>query len=115
MNLYLSLSLSLGNLNGTLAKIPAAELGTVVIKEVLKRSNTNAEDVNEVILGQVSHSDLCVARTYYDVTEKPNSIDLQALTAAAGQNPARQAALNAGLPKEVPAFCLNMLCGSGLK
>jgi len=80
----------IGNFNGTLAKTPAAELGTVVIKEVLKRSNTNAEDVNEVILGQ-------------------------ALTAGAGQNPARQAAWNAGLPKEVPAFCLNMLCGSGLK
>lgn len=102
----------LGNFNGTLAKTPAAELGTIVIKEVLKRSNTNAEDVNEVILGQVNRGNLCVERRY--VKWKIN-FPSQALTAGAGQNPARQAAWNAGLPKEVPAFCLNMLCGSGLK
>lgn len=68
----------------------ASDLGAVVIEEVLKRSNTDASDVNEVILGQ-------------------------ALTAAAGQNPARQAAWKAGIPKEVPAFSINFLCGSGLK
>lgn len=68
----------------------AADLGAVVIKEVLARSNTDPADVNEVILGQ-------------------------ALTAAAGQNPARQAALKAGIPKETPAYLVNLLCGSGLK
>lgn len=81
---------SSGNFNGTLAQLPAAELGSIVVKEVLSRGNTNATDVNELILGQ-------------------------ALTASAGQNPARQAALKAGLPKEVPAYLCNMLCGSGLK
>lgn len=86
----LKIYFSEGNFNGTLAKVPAAELGTIVIKEVLKRSNTSADDVNEVVLGQ-------------------------ALTAAAGQNPARQASLNAGIPKEIPAYLVNMLCGSGLK
>lgn len=65
-------------------------MGAVVIKEVLARSNTDPADVNEVILGQ-------------------------ALTAAAGQNPARQAALKAGIPKETPAYLVNLLCGSGLK
>lgn len=65
-------------------------MGAVVIKEVLARSNTAPADVNEVILGQ-------------------------ALTAAAGQNPARQAALKAGLPQETPAYLVNLLCGSGLK
>lgn len=79
-----------GSFNGAFSKLSAADLGTVVIKEVLARSNTNPSDVDEVILGQ-------------------------ALTAAAGQNPARQAALSAGIPKEVPAYLVNLLCGSGLK
>lgn len=61
-----------------------------MIKEVLERANLTASDVNEVILGQ-------------------------ALQAAQGQNPARQAALKAGIPIEVPAYGVNMLCGSGLK
>lgn len=62
----------------------------MVVKEVLSRAATNATDVDEVILGQ-------------------------ALTAGAGQNPARQAAWKAGIPKECPAYSCNMLCGSGLK
>ena len=75
---------------GSLSTIPASDLGAIVIKEVLKRANVDAGDVNEIILGQV-------------------------LTAAQGQNPARQAAFKAGIPKEVPSYLVNMLCGSGLK
>ncbi|XP_058118890.1 acetyl-CoA acetyltransferase [Anopheles ziemanni] len=80
----------IGNFLGTLASLSAAELGAVVVKEVLLRASVDPADVNEVILGQ-------------------------ALTAGQGQNPARQASLKAGVPKEVPAFNINMLCGSGLK
>lgn len=68
----------------------ASDLGAVVIKEVLARANTDPADVDEVILGQ-------------------------ALSAAAGQNPARQAAMKAGIPQTTPAFLVNFLCGSGLK
>ncbi|XP_035783268.1 acetyl-CoA acetyltransferase-like isoform X2 [Anopheles albimanus] len=75
---------------GTLASLTAAELGAVTVKEVLKRAGVEGSDVNEVILGQ-------------------------ALTAGQGQNPARQASIKAGVPKEVPAYTINMLCGSGLK
>ncbi|XP_058449578.1 acetyl-CoA acetyltransferase-like [Malaya genurostris] len=80
----------IGNFLGTVSSLSAAELGSVVVKEVLTRANVPPADVDEVILGQ-------------------------ALTAGQGQNPARQAVLKAGLPKEVPAFLVNMLCGSGLK
>ncbi|XP_031628225.1 acetyl-CoA acetyltransferase, cytosolic-like isoform X2 [Contarinia nasturtii] len=80
----------IGNLNGTLSKLPASDLGAIVVKEVLNRANVNAADVDEVILGQT-------------------------LSAGARQNPARQASLKAGVPQNVPAFSLNMLCGSGLK
>uniref|UniRef100_A0A182JTB2 Acetyl-CoA acetyltransferase n=1 Tax=Anopheles christyi TaxID=43041 RepID=A0A182JTB2_9DIPT len=80
----------IGNFMGTLATLSAADLGAVVVKEVLQRAGVDPADVNEVILGQ-------------------------ALTAGQGQNPARQASIKAGLPKEVPAFNINMLCGSGLK
>ncbi|XP_037938562.1 acetyl-CoA acetyltransferase, cytosolic [Teleopsis dalmanni] len=80
----------IGNLGGTLSQIKASDLGSIVIKEALKRAEVKGEDVTEVIIGQ-------------------------ALTAGQGQNPARQSALKAGLPIEVPAFVLNMLCGSGLK
>lgn len=73
-----------------MSSLSAANLGATVIKSVLQRANVNGKDVNEVILGQ-------------------------ALTAGQGQNPARQAALAAGLPIEVPAYLINMLCGSGLK
>ncbi|KAH8408723.1 hypothetical protein KR215_011482 [Drosophila sulfurigaster] len=80
----------IGSFNGTLSKLKASDLGSVVIKEVLRRANVEAAQVNEVIMGQ-------------------------ALTAGQGQNPARQASLKAGLPIEVPAYGINMLCGSGLK
>ncbi|XP_017863104.1 PREDICTED: acetyl-CoA acetyltransferase [Drosophila arizonae] len=80
----------IGSFNGTLSKLKASDLGSVVIKEVLKRAHVEAPQVNEVIMGQ-------------------------ALTAGQGQNPARQAALKAGLPIEVPAYGINILCGSGLK
>lgn len=81
---------ALGNFGGSLAGIPAAELGATVIKGLLERSGLKPEQVNEVILGQV-------------------------LTAGNGQNPARQAVLSAGLPVEVPAMTINKVCGSGLK
>ncbi|XP_016957498.1 acetyl-CoA acetyltransferase [Drosophila biarmipes] len=80
----------IGSFNGTLSKLKASDLGSVVIQEVLRRANVEGQQVSEVILGQ-------------------------ALTAGQGQNPARQAALKAGLPIQVPAYGINMLCGSGLK
>ena len=79
-----------GKFGGTLAKTPAAELGAVVIRELLKRSNLQGEQISEVILGQV-------------------------LQAGTGQNPARQAVIKAGLPHGVPAMTINKVCGSGLK
>ena len=81
---------AIGSFNGSLANLPAHKLGEVVIKEILQRSNIDGADVSEVILGQI-------------------------LTGAAGPNPARQASINAGLPKEVPAWGINQLCGSGLR
>ncbi len=81
---------AIGTFGGTLAGIPAHELGAVVIRALLGRTGVAAESVDEVILGQV-------------------------LTAGVGQNPARQAAMAAGLPKEVPAMTINKVCGSGLK
>ncbi|MCR5857076.1 acetyl-CoA C-acetyltransferase [Mesorhizobium sp. J428] len=79
-----------GSFNGSFAATPAHELGAVVIKEVLARAGVDAKEVDEVILGQV-------------------------LTAAAGQNPARQASIAAGLPIETTAWGLNQVCGSGLR
>ncbi len=79
-----------GNFSGTLASIPASALGTAVIKNLLERTNLDPALVDEVILGQV-------------------------LTGGTGQNPARQAAVEAGLPVECPAMTINKLCGSGLK
>ncbi|MCP1623774.1 acetyl-CoA C-acetyltransferase [Pseudomonas nitroreducens] len=81
---------AIGAFQGSLANIPAHELGSLVIRSLLERSGVKAEQIDEVILGQV-------------------------LTAGAGQNPARQAAIGAGLPVEVPAMTINKLCGSGLK
>jgi acetyl-CoA C-acetyltransferase len=81
---------AVGAFNGVYGSLPAHELGATVIGEVLKRAGVAAADVDEVILGQV-------------------------LTAAAGQNPARQASIHAGLPKETTAWGLNQLCGSGLR
>jgi len=79
-----------GSFNGSLAGVSAVTLGETVIKEVLRRSGVAPADVSEVILGQV-------------------------LTAATGQNPARQASIKAGLPIETPAFTINQVCGSGLR
>ena len=81
---------AVGKFGGLLARIPAAELGARVIKALLSRSGLEPEQISEVILGQV-------------------------LTAGCGQNPARQAALKAGLPDSVPAMTVNKVCGSGLK
>lgn len=80
----------IGTFGGTLANITAAELGAIVIKEALKRAGVNPADVNEVIMGNV-------------------------LQAGQGQNPARQAAIKAGIPVEVPSTTINKVCGSGLK
>lgn len=80
---------AIGVMGGELSTVPAAELGTVVIKEALKRAGVKPEQVDEVYMG-------CV------------------IQAAQGQNPARQAAVNAGLPVEIPATTINVLCGSGL-
>jgi acetyl-CoA C-acetyltransferase len=81
---------AVGKFNGSLAKIPAPELGAHVIKALLERAHLKPEQISEVIMGQV-------------------------LTAASGQNPARQAGLKAGLPSSVPAMTINVVCGSGLK
>jgi acetyl-CoA C-acetyltransferase len=81
---------AIGKFGGSLAKVPASELGAIVIKEVLARAGVKPDQVDEVIMGQV-------------------------LTAGVGQNPARQASLKAGLPVSVPAMTINKVCGSGLK
>ena len=81
---------AIGSFGGALADVPAHKLGAAVIAEVLRRAGVAPEAVSEVILGQV-------------------------LTAGAGQNPARQAAIAAGLPYAVPAMTINKVCGSGLK
>lgn len=81
---------AVGSFQGALAHIPAVELGAAVIRQLLAQTGLDPALVDEVILGQV-------------------------LTAGAGQNPARQAAIRAGLPHAVPAMTLNKVCGSGLK
>lgn len=81
---------AIGSFMGSLSKIPATELGAIVIKEALNRAGLKGEQVDEVIMGNV-------------------------LQAGLGQGPARQSALIAGLPVDVPATTINMLCGSGLK
>ncbi|MER8692532.1 acetyl-CoA C-acetyltransferase [Mesorhizobium opportunistum] len=81
---------AVGSFNGAFVATPAHELGAVVVKELLARAGVEAAEVDEVILGQV-------------------------LTAAQGQNPARQASIMAGLPKETTAWSLNQVCGSGLR
>ncbi len=80
----------IGNFGGGLSSVPAHYLGETVIKSVLEKAKVAPADVSEVILGQI-------------------------LVAGQGQNPARQASINAGLPVEVPAYGVNILCGSGLK
>ena len=79
-----------GSFNGALSTVPAHYLGQVAITGALQRAGVQPEEVSEVIMGQI-------------------------LTAGQGQNPARQAAINAGLPVEVPAWGVNQLCGSGLR
>jgi acetyl-CoA C-acetyltransferase len=79
-----------GSFNGGLSSLAPQELGKTVIQAALERAKVDAADVSEVILGQI-------------------------LAAGHGQNPARQASINAGVPKEVPAYGVNILCGSGLK
>jgi acetyl-CoA C-acetyltransferase len=81
---------AVGKFGGSLAKIPAADLGAHVIKGLLAKTGLKPEQISEVILGQV-------------------------LTAGVGQNAARQAAIRAGLPDMVPAMTINKVCGSGLK
>lgn len=80
---------AIGTMGGALSTTPAPDLGTIVIKEALKRTGIKPEQVDEVYMG-------CV------------------IQAGLGQNPARQAAVNAGIPVEVPATTINVLCGSGL-
>ena len=79
-----------GSFNGSLASVPAHDLGKIAITAALQRAKVPAADVSEVIMGQV-------------------------LAAGAGQNPARQASINAGIPMEAPAWGMNQLCGSGLR
>jgi acetyl-CoA C-acetyltransferase len=81
---------AVGSLGKSLKNIPANELGSSVIVESIKRSKLKPVDVDEVIMGQV-------------------------LTGGTGQNPARQAAVNAGIPKEKPAYIVNQVCGSGIR
>ena len=79
-----------GSFNGALAGLPAHELGRIAIRAAIDRAGIAAADVDEVIMGQV-------------------------LQAGAGQGPARQASVNAGVPVESPAWSVNQLCGSGLR
>src|ERR1700760_1019939 len=79
-----------GSFNGALSSLPAHDLGKIVIQSAVERAGIELGDVDEVILGQV-------------------------LQAGAGQGPARQASINAGIPVESPAWSLNQLCGSGLR
>ncbi len=80
----------IGNFSGSLKDISAPKLGALVIKSALEKAGINPEQVDEVIMGNV-------------------------LQAGLGQNPARQASIHAGIPQEVPAFTINVVCGSGLK
>ena len=80
----------IGTYKGSLKHIKADQLGSIVIKEVLKKSKFNEDEIDEVIMGQV-------------------------LTAGGGQNPARQAAINAGIPISKPSHLVNQVCGSGLR
>ena len=81
---------AVGSLGKTLKNVQSAELGSAVIKYILDKSQLNGEDIDEVIMGQV-------------------------LTAGLGQNPARQAAIKAGIPQEKPAHIVNQVCGSGIR
>ena len=81
---------AVGSLGKSLKNVPGYELGSAVISETIKQSKIRKEDIDEVIMGQV-------------------------LTGATGQNPARQAAIKSGVPKEKPAYIVNQVCGSGIR
>lgn len=81
---------AIGNFNGTISSLPAHKLGEAVIKQVINDAKLNPSEVSEVIVGQI-------------------------LACGAGQNPARQASMGAGIPKEAPAWIVNQVCGSGLR
>ena len=81
---------AIGSLGKSLKNISGDELGSIVIKETIQRSKITPGDVDEVIMGQV-------------------------LTGGTGQNPARQAAMKSGIPKEKPAYVVNQVCGSGIR
>ena len=81
---------AVGSLNKSLKNVPGFELGSAVISESIKISNLKKDEVDEVIMGQV-------------------------LTGGAGQNPARQALIHSGIPKEKPAYIVNQVCGSGIR
>jgi acetyl-CoA C-acetyltransferase len=81
---------AIGTFRGSLIEMQASDLGSLVVKAAMEKSNLNSNDIDELIMGQV-------------------------LTAAAGQNPARQAAIKAGLPAEKTAYVINQVCGSGLR
>ena len=81
---------AIGSLGGTLKNIPAYKLGSSVISRAIKKSNLKTSEIDEVIMGHV-------------------------LTGGAGQNPARQAAIESKLPKEIPSYVVNQVCGSGLR
>ena len=81
---------AIGSLGGTLKNVPAYKLGSTVISSAIKKSNLKPADINEVIMGQV-------------------------LTGGTGQNPARQASMDSGIPKEIPSYVVNQVCGSGLR
>ena len=85
-----ALRTAVGSLNKSLKNIPADDLGSAVISENVKNSNLENVDIDEIIMGQV-------------------------LTGASGQNPARQAAIKSGIPKEKPAYIVNQVCGSGIR
>ena len=81
---------AIGSLGGTLKNIPAHKLGSTVISGAIKKSSLKPSDINEVVMGQV-------------------------LTGGTGQNPARQASMDSGIPKETPSYVVNQVCGSGLR
>ena len=81
---------AIGSLGGTLKNIPAYKLGSSVISSAIKKSNLKPSEIDEVIMGHV-------------------------LTGGAGQNPARQASIESKLPKEIPSYVVNQVCGSGLR
>ena len=85
-----ALRTAIGSMGGTLKNVSGHELGSCVISKVINKSKVDKKDVDEIIMGQV-------------------------LTGGAGQNPARQAAMMSGLPKEKPAYIVNQVCGSGLR